>query len=100
MAIHKKIKLAKKKADGYIINLGPFNLVAVVTDKGMLSCGAFDVMAMDKYSYPAARVKSATGSPIATIDDLLAGIVKDANAAATRLGIEVGMSGKEALDKM
>ena len=100
MAIHKKIKLAKKTADGYVIPLGPFNLVAVVTDKGMLSCGAFDVMAMDKHSYPAARVKSATGGLIATIDDLLSGTVKDVNTAATKLGITVGMSGRETLDKM
>lgn len=100
MAIHKKVKLTKKEADGYVIPLGPFNLVAVVTDKGMLSCGAFDVMAMDKHTYPAARAKSATGSLIATIDDLLAGTVKDANAAATKLGITVGMSGRKALDKM
>ena len=100
MAIHKKLKLAKKMADGYVIPLGPFNLVAVVSDKGMLSCGAFDVMAMDKHGYPAARVKSATGGLIATIDDLLAGTVKDANATATKLGIKVGMSGREALDKI
>jgi uncharacterized protein YunC (DUF1805 family) len=100
MAIHKRIKLAKKEANGYVIPLGPFNLVAVVTDKGMLSCGAFDVIAMDRHGYPAARVKSAKGDLIASIDDLMAGTVKDANAAAIKLGIKMGMSVKEALDKI
>jgi uncharacterized protein YunC (DUF1805 family) len=100
MALHKKVQLSHKLADAYIIELGPFNLVAVVTDIGMVCCGAFDVLAMDRHSYPAARVKSTTGGPIGTIDDLLAGIVKDANTAATKLGIKAGMSGREALDKI
>ena len=100
MAIHEKVTLSHKQADGYTIPLGPFNLVAVATDKGMVSCGAFDVMAMDKYNYPAARVRSATGGPIVTTDDLLTGIVKDANATAAKLGIDPGMSGKEALEKL
>jgi uncharacterized protein YunC (DUF1805 family) len=100
MATHEKVKLAHKLANGYTIPLGPFNLVAIATDKGMICCGAFDVLAMDKYSYPAARVRSATGSSISTTNDLMAGIVKDANDTATRLGINIGMSGKEALDKL
>ena len=100
MAIHEKVSLPHKQADGYTIPLGPFNLVVVATDKGMVSCGAFDVVAMDKYNYPAARVRSTTGGPIVTTDDLLAGVVKDANAAAGKLGITSGMSGKDALDKM
>lgn len=100
MAIHEKVSLSHKQADAYTIPLGPFNLVVIATDKGMVGCGAFDVMAMDKYNYPAARVKSATGGPIVTIDDLLAGVVRDTNAAAARLGINPGMSGKDALDKV
>lgn len=98
--VHEKIQLAGKQADGYVIPLGPVNLVNVVTDVGMVGCGAFDVAALDNFGYPAARVKSAGGGSIATIDDLLTGIVKDANAAATKLGVNAGMSGKEALALM
>lgn len=98
--VQEKVKLNKKQADGYVIAIGPVNLVFVVTDKGLVGCGAFDVAALNNFSYPAARVKSKSGKPIATIDDLLEGIVKDANAEAARLGINIGMSGKEALDQM
>lgn len=45
-------------------------------------------------------MKSTSGNPIATIDDLLAGVVKDANTEAIKLGINVGMSGREALDML
>lgn len=98
--MHQKIQLANKQADGYVIPLGPVNLVNVVTDVGMVGCGAFDVEALNKFGYPAARVRPTRGESIATIDDLLAGAVKDANAAAIELDIKIGMSGREALDRM
>jgi uncharacterized protein YunC (DUF1805 family) len=98
--VHERIQLINKEADGYVIPLGPVNLVNVVTDVGMVGCGAFDVAALDKFGYPAARVKPTGGDSIATIGDLLAGEVKDANEAATRLGVKIGMSGREALERM
>ena len=96
--IHTKVQLARKQADGYAIPLGKVNLVNVVTDVGMVGCGAFDVTALNNFGYPAARVKPNRSSSIATIDDLLDGVIKDANDTAARLGIKVGVSGREALD--
>jgi uncharacterized protein YunC (DUF1805 family) len=98
--IHEKVQLSKKQADAYVIPLGPVNLVYVVTNIGMVGCGAFDVMALDNFGYPAVKVRSAQKTPIATIDDLLNGVVKEVNAAATKLAIATGMSGREALEKM
>lgn len=98
--ITEKVELGGKQAEGYVIPLGVINLVAVVTDVGMLGCGAFDVLALDNFSYPAAKAGSAKGGPIATVSDLLSGIIKEANAAATERGIRVGMTGKEALELM
>ena len=98
--IYEKVELKNKQADGFVIPLGSLNLVGVITDTGMVGCGAFDVSALDNFSYPAARVKSAKGSSIATIEDLLEGIVQDANIGATKLGVRAGMTGKEALDLM
>jgi uncharacterized protein YunC (DUF1805 family) len=98
--IYEKVQLKSKQADGFVIPLGSLNLVGAITDAGMVGCGAFDVSALDNFGYPAARVRSATGGAIATIEDLLNGLVKDANAAATKLGIITGMTGREALDLM
>ena len=98
--LHEKVRLTNKQADGYVIPLGPVNLVNVVTDMGMVGCGAFDVAALDHFGYPAARVKATRGTSVATIDDLLVGEVKDTNAAASKLGVKIGMSGREALDCM
>jgi uncharacterized protein YunC (DUF1805 family) len=96
-SMHSKIDLGGKQADGYVIPIGPINLVFIITSKGMLGCGAIDVAALNNFSYPAAKAKSKTGAPIATIEDLLEGTVKEANAEAAKLGISAGMSCKEAL---
>ncbi|HII06676.1 MAG TPA: YunC family protein [Methanotrichaceae archaeon] len=96
--IQEKVPYKGGEADGYVIPLGPVNLVVVVAKKGMVGCGAFDVVALDNFGYPAARVKPTRGSSIANVEDLLTGEIKDANAAAAKLGVEAGMSGKKALD--
>ncbi|MDY6839283.1 MAG: YunC family protein [Thermodesulfobacteriota bacterium] len=97
---HEKTQLTNKEADGYVMPLGPVNLVYVITDTGMVGCGAFDVAALDNFGFPAARVRPTRGASIATIEDLLVGEVKDANEAAASLGVKVGMAGREALDYM
>ena len=98
--LQENVKLKGKVAEGFVVPLGPVNLVAVITDQGMVGCGAFDVAALNNFSYPAVKVKALSGKPIATIDDLLNGTVKEANAEAAKLGVTVGMSGREALDLM
>ena len=92
------IHLAKKVAKGTVIPFGPVNLVMILTDQGMVGCGMFDVAALDKFSFPAAKVRPAAGPGIVTTDDILTGIVKEANRAAVSRGITNGMTGKEALD--
>ena len=95
-----KVELGGRSARGFVYPLGPVNLVAVVTDVGMVGCGAFDVAALEKFGYPAARVRPASGPSIASIPDLFAGIVKDANGPAQARGVKAGMTGKEALERM
>jgi uncharacterized protein YunC (DUF1805 family) len=93
-----EVRLTRKIADGYIIPLGPANLVAVMTDVGMVGCGAFDVAALDSYSYPAAKVRPAIGPSIVDTNDILKGIVKEANRSALGRGIRTGMTGRQALE--
>ena len=66
----------------------------------MVGCGAFDVAALNNFGYPAAKVRPAHGNSIATIEDLLQGIVREVNPAAEKLGLKVGISGRDALELM
>ena len=93
-----EIQLTRKIADGYIIPLGPANLVAVMTNVGMVGCGAFDVAALDSFSYPAAKVRPAIGPSIVDTDDILKGIIKEANRSALGRGVRTGMTGRQALE--
>lgn len=95
---HVEIHLTRKKADGYVIPLGPANLVAIMTDAGMVGCGAFDIAALDSFSYPAAKVRPSIGPSIVDTDDILKGVVKEANRSAMGRGIRTGMTGREALE--
>ena len=92
------VQLTKKVADGFVIPLGPANLVAIKTDVGMIGCGAFDVAALDSFSYPAAKIRPSIGPSIVDTDDLLKGIVKEANRSAMGRGIKNGMTGRAALE--
>jgi uncharacterized protein YunC (DUF1805 family) len=98
--IEQDVPLKHSVGKGFVIPLGPVSLVAVVTKTGLVGCGAFDVAALNNFGYPAARVKGAGGDPIATIGDLLSGVVREANSAAEQKGVTAGMTGKEALDRL
>lgn len=98
--IYQPVQLSKKQAEGYIIPIGQANIVCAITDVGMIGCGAFDVMALDAFKYPAAKMKSSTGGAIVTVDDLLNGTVKEVNKEAEKLGIKTGMTGREALEHL
>jgi uncharacterized protein YunC (DUF1805 family) len=93
-----EIPLKNSIGTGYVLPLGPVNLVWVIARKGLIGCGAIDVAALGKFEYPAARVRPAVGTMITTLDDLLSGIIKEVNPTAERLGVRAGMKGKEALD--
>jgi uncharacterized protein YunC (DUF1805 family) len=92
------VQLTRKMAEGFIIPLGPANLVAIMTDVGMIGCGAFDVAALDSFSYPAVKIRPSIGPSIVDTDDLLKGIVKEANRSAMGRGIKNGMTGRAALE--
>ncbi len=94
-----KIELDGKRADGFVFEFGPVNMVFAKTSSGMIGCGVFNVMAFDKFLFPAALIKSASG-PITDISGLLEGTVKEANESASKKGVIVGMGARAALSMM
>ncbi|MBP7831100.1 MAG: YunC family protein [Kiritimatiellae bacterium] len=94
------VSLEQGRAEGHVSPIGPVNLVWVTTPNGMIGCGAFDVTVLERFQYPAARMKGAAGKVVATIEDLLEGEVREANAFAKARGIEAGMTGRAALAKL
>ena len=89
-----------RSAHGYVVPLGPCNLVFARTETGMVGCGAIDIAALDGFAYPAVKVKAVDRTPIRTIDDLLRAQVSSVNEAAQKRGVTESMSGREALAKV
>ena len=74
--------------------------IFVASERGLLGCGAIDPGALQRFGYPAARVRPTTGLSVRTVDDLLDGEVTEANEAARALGVTVGMTGRAALARI
>ncbi len=71
------------------------NLILAVAPKGFLMCGYLDMEAAEGLKDAACIV-----SGVKTVDDLLNKPVVKLTTQAQKLGIELGMSGRTALEKM
>ncbi len=90
-----KIELNGKQLDGVSIKTENAVVLLIKAAKGMLCCGYFNVEAADKLGDAMAVV---TG--VASFDDMMDSAVVKASGKAKELGINEGMTGKEALGKM
>ena len=74
----------------------PTSAILVIQGKrGILGCGYLSIETADKLGHALAVV---TG--VSTYDEMLNATVKKVSAAAEELGVEVGMSGRNALLRM
>lgn len=89
------LTLGKKKAVGFEIDLPGAPLLVARGDKGFVMCGYLDVAVADKFGTAAAVVRG-----VKDLDQLMERPVTDVSAAARRLGVKPGMTGRQALVKM
>lgn len=80
---------------GWLIPTGNANLLIIRGGRGMLACGYLKIETAEKLGDALAVV---TG--VKTFDDMLRAKVAQVSSAAARLGVEVGMSGRDALKKL
>jgi len=92
---HQRTRLSYKDAFGYVIPVGETSLMTWVTDEGMIGIEALAV-----FGVPAAIVGVSEESTLETLDDLMDAEVKAANLPAVQRRVEIGMSGREALNRM
>lgn len=52
--------LGQIQVEAHEIPIGSVNLVFAQTKKGLVGCGAIDVIALEKFSMPAAKVRPVT----------------------------------------
>ncbi len=84
-----------KKALGVRIPLDRAPLILIKGEKGFLMCGLLNVEAADALNMACARV-----SGVKNFEEILKKPVVEVSQAAKALGVEPGMSGREALMRM
>jgi uncharacterized protein YunC (DUF1805 family) len=91
----REIDVDDKKAAGFHIDLNGVPLLVARGSKGFVMCGYLNISAADKFGQAAAVVKG-----VRTLDELLEKEVSEVSAAAAKLGVMPGMTGRQALSRL
>ena len=72
--------------------------VMVIAEKGVVACGVVDRDVMDRAGAAIAITRGTRENPLVTTDDLLNATIQDVTSKAAEYGVEVGMTGRQALE--
>ncbi|MBY0587477.1 YunC family protein [bacterium] len=73
---------------------------AILTRKGLLGCGIYDLACADEFHFAFALAKGTPERPLVEPEDLLSARVVKVSQAAREMGMIEGMTGQEALEKL
>jgi len=90
-----QIKLENGCAIGLRFEMQKYPLLVIRAEKGFLMCGYLNVNAAETLGDTAAKVRG-----VQSFEDMLNASVVEVTELARELGIEPGMTGREALEKM
>ena len=90
-----QIPLENGYALGLRFEMQKYPLLVIRAEKGFLMCGYLNVSAAETLGDTAAKVKG-----VQSFEDMLKAPVVELTKFAGELGIEIGMTGREALEKM
>jgi len=81
------------------VQLPKTNLLAISSEKGYIMCGALDIGLLNE-KLKDREIIAARAVGVRTIEQLLEAPMESVTIAAEKLGISVGMKGRDALLKM
>jgi uncharacterized protein YunC (DUF1805 family) len=90
-----QIQLENGCALGLKLELQKYPLLLIRAEKGFLMCGYLDIKAAEALGDIAAKVKG-----VQSFENMLEARLVEVTPAARKLGVEPGMAGREALEKM
>ena len=73
---------------------------AIHTDRGVVGCGIYDIDCANEFDMAFALAKGTPENPLRQPEDLYQAQIVKVSEAAESIGISVGMTGMEALEKM
>ncbi len=84
--------------EGAQVKWSGFSILLVAGKKAFLTCGVFDLDAIESFGAAAAIVESTPANPIGNLERFPDRKITKVNAKAKALGIVVGMDVKEAFE--
>lgn len=87
-------------AQGLAVGWEGCQFVMIVASKGLVSCGIVDRAVMERFGAAIAIARGTPEKPLVTPDDLLSATIQEVTERALAMGVEVGMTGQEALTKL
>ncbi|MBM4001893.1 MAG: DUF1805 domain-containing protein [Planctomycetes bacterium] len=73
---------------------------SILTATGIVGCGIYDVHTAGEFGQAIAIAKGTPACPLVEPEDLFEAKIVDMTPRAKELGIELGMTGREAVEKM
>ncbi|MEM1068388.1 MAG: DUF1805 domain-containing protein [Planctomycetota bacterium] len=73
---------------------------SIMTRVGIVGCGIYDVKTAGEFGQVVAIAKGTPQQPLVEPEDLLDATIVDLTEPAKTLGIEIGMTGKDAVEMM
>ena len=72
----------------------------ILTKAGLVGCGIYDIPTAAEFGHALAICKGTPAQPLTEPEDLLDSKIVDATPQARALGIEIGMTGAEAVERL
>jgi uncharacterized protein YunC (DUF1805 family) len=73
---------------------------SILTKAGIVGCGVYDVKTAAEFNQAIAIARGTPANPLVEPEDLLDAKIVDATPQAKSLGIQIGMTGREAVEKL
>ncbi len=93
-----QVKGGQTSAQGIEASWESGQWVAIICNKGMVGCGAFDVKLMEEHEQVIAIAHGKVGAHLITCEDLLEARIQGATKLARNFGVKEGMTCREAVD--
>jgi uncharacterized protein YunC (DUF1805 family) len=97
---HAKLIFENGDAEGVSYRWPEGQYCAIHTSQGVVGCGIFDTKVAEKFSMAFAIARGTPSHPLVEPEDLLEAQIVEVSAPAARLGVIVGMTGRQAVEKL
>jgi uncharacterized protein YunC (DUF1805 family) len=99
MVVMTPVKLSNRVVVGITVDMPKTRLICIQAGQGYIVCGLLDVDVVDEL-HPEREVIAGRAYGVRTVEELLNARLNAVTRKARELGIQEGMTGREALERM